>query len=389
MKVAIIGGGLTGLTAAFRLLQKGVEPIVFEKEVLVGGRISYSVDIITEGLHKRFGEITQELGLGPLKRPLATNELGFLSADGLIKAEELPEMLKSFPKKEVAAFQEMVGFALSLSFSPRNFSPELKELRKKSFDSYLGKKFSEKMKNLCIAPMNLFGLAEDLKNISADYGLFNIRFCSEILAGKSYTFEGNNVLALIGVLEKKIKEISPEVLFTWTEVKKIKKAKKGFEIYFEREAKEEVMLVDKVVLTLPLSLIREIFPDLKLKGKFKYNDTKCILTRGKLRYGRKAYVGIKTGNKANILFYSGIIPEEHHIYPFDSKKKVDLESIYEEYEILGEKDLKPALLFLPPGAVVPELKTEIEGVYLCGDFYFYPSMETAVTTAEMVAEMIG
>lgn len=38
-KIAIVGGGIAGLTAAYRLSQKGIKSIVFEKEFILGGRL--------------------------------------------------------------------------------------------------------------------------------------------------------------------------------------------------------------------------------------------------------------------------------------------------------------------------------------------------------------
>jgi uncharacterized protein with NAD-binding domain and iron-sulfur cluster len=37
VKVAIIGAGLTGLTAAYQLAQKGHQVVIFEKEYALGG----------------------------------------------------------------------------------------------------------------------------------------------------------------------------------------------------------------------------------------------------------------------------------------------------------------------------------------------------------------
>ncbi len=41
-KIGIIGAGLSGLTCAWRLNQKGIKTIVFEKEPYTGGRVLYA-----------------------------------------------------------------------------------------------------------------------------------------------------------------------------------------------------------------------------------------------------------------------------------------------------------------------------------------------------------
>jgi len=72
MKIAIIGGGISGLCAAYRLKQAGLESIIFEKEGHAGGRMSSeSVNgfIIDKGAytfpeyHRRLKEFVNALGM--------------------------------------------------------------------------------------------------------------------------------------------------------------------------------------------------------------------------------------------------------------------------------------------------------------------------------------
>ena len=42
MKVAVIGAGISGLTAAYRLQQAGVEVVVLERETVAGGKVRSS-----------------------------------------------------------------------------------------------------------------------------------------------------------------------------------------------------------------------------------------------------------------------------------------------------------------------------------------------------------
>ncbi len=72
MKVAIIGAGITGLAAGYKLLEAGITPIIFEQSSFVGGRISAEkIDgfIIEKGAytipeyHKNFLTLIETLGL--------------------------------------------------------------------------------------------------------------------------------------------------------------------------------------------------------------------------------------------------------------------------------------------------------------------------------------
>src|SRR5689334_22082256 len=44
MRVAVIGGGVAGLSAAQALLEGGADPVVFESETRAGGKVGSSLD---------------------------------------------------------------------------------------------------------------------------------------------------------------------------------------------------------------------------------------------------------------------------------------------------------------------------------------------------------
>jgi protoporphyrinogen oxidase len=87
-RVAIVGAGISGLTAAYRLKQAGMEPTVFEASDYVGGRIKsfqksdFLVDIgafIYLGSYLESVDLIKELGLEP--------ELGKFDAYGAMPRE--------------------------------------------------------------------------------------------------------------------------------------------------------------------------------------------------------------------------------------------------------------------------------------------------------------
>lgn len=71
--VAVLGGGLAGLTAAYRLQQRGLRVVVFEAEPRVGGRAftddldGFRIDAgaqLAGSMYQRFLSLVEELGLG-------------------------------------------------------------------------------------------------------------------------------------------------------------------------------------------------------------------------------------------------------------------------------------------------------------------------------------
>lgn len=386
-KVAVIGGGIAGLTCAYRLAQKGIKSIVFEKEFVLGGRLQWSGVIAGAGLHPYTHALVKELGLEDIIVPLHLTDIGALMPNGsLLKMEDFPQMMKNLPPLDAAYMQKLGGLINQQLIDVKNIPQEIKDLKDLSFEDYMAG-CPETLKQMLGFELN-FRWIKSWKDISAEYGLICIApFFTSIPREEMYTFEENMVI-LANVLTDKIKTAGSEVR-TSTEVKKVEKEGEKFKIYFESEKGLRAEEVDKTVFALPLSAAGKIFPELDLQEEIKYLDGKCILARGmiKQQYDRKALF-ISPGHRSNVALIFATDTTEHKIYPLDLSKGIDLSDIYEKFEILDEKDLAPAWPIVPPKAQIPGLRTKVKGAFLCGDFYHFTSHDTSVATAEMVAAMI-
>jgi len=388
MKVGIIGGGIGGLTCAYRLSQKGVDPIIFEKESLTGGRIPYSGAIASEKFQKRAVSLIKELDLEELKVPLQQNDIAFLSGEGkIVELEEFQKRIqKTFSKDELAYLEKLNNFVNNLDFNIGNPGPEILKLREISFSEYLKDCPKSVMENV-IRPETSFSFEQDFEKMSGDYGLSVLRHSNELVSGGSFTFEGANMITVVNLLYKKLEEKKVPIL-TGTEVKRVQISGEKFLISFKgKKEKTEAEEVDKIVFSLPLFLIKEIFPELEIETNIAYKDSKCLFVRGRLKYEKKFILGMPQ-NPFNLRGLFNVMLYEQLVFPIDEKKEVNLSPLYENYKIVGEKKLRPALPVVPPAPRIPDLKTKIEGVYLCGDFYFYPWSETSISTAEIVADLI-
>src|ERR1700758_928840 len=78
-RIAVIGAGIAGMSAAFRLQQAGLEPTVFERNDRVGGRIwtvqqgGYLMDLgaaVYLGTYREAIETIKDVGLGGELREL-------------------------------------------------------------------------------------------------------------------------------------------------------------------------------------------------------------------------------------------------------------------------------------------------------------------------------
>ena len=71
-RIAIIGAGIAGLSAAYKLTEAGFQPVIFEKEAFVGGRMSsknldgFIVDkaaYTIPATHKNLRRFCKEMGM--------------------------------------------------------------------------------------------------------------------------------------------------------------------------------------------------------------------------------------------------------------------------------------------------------------------------------------
>jgi len=275
-KVAIVGGGISGLTAAYTLKKAGIEATVFEKASFVGGRMSsdavddciidrgaYTVPSFYAELHKFLDEIgkKQELVITPStsssfwKGKEYDFKLG--SPLGLMKYKLLSLKDKVDLMKIIISIQTQKK-ALNLS-SPTEKSFELEKQTASDYLLQQGKK--------------------DLLE------LFAYPLLSELLLGNP---EFNSKLAFLSTLscpavftidefEDGMRTL-PEYLAKTLDVRlnapvsRIKKTSgNGYEIQVGGE-NEEVLHCDAVILAAPLPALVDILADTSMELKASIKD---------------------------------------------------------------------------------------------------------------------
>ncbi|MFH1522911.1 MAG: FAD-dependent oxidoreductase [Patescibacteria group bacterium] len=399
MKVGIIGGGLAGLTCSYRLSKKKIDSIIFEKEIFAGGNVLYNIGNITGvGLYKDTHQLIKELDLDVLLTQVPLTSFGIISGKKLVGGEAGLKMLTGLSKKEASYFKKITSFISSvnyfrklnnyvngLEFDVLKLSPEVKKLSNISFAEYI-KGCPDMFMTSFVSPIMNFTFESDYTKVAADFALYTIRHGLETFSGKGYIFE-ENIIPLVNILEDKIKSYGNEVL-TSSPVEKVKKTKKGFTVYYIKDGKQKSEIVDVVVFATPLPVTKSLLPELKIVNELNYKEIKCIMVKGELKYDRKIIAGIRETDVSNIGLLSTTLPYEHILIPFNPKKEVDFKRIYKKHHVIGEKIIKYGWPVRPPKAKVPDLKTNVDGAYICGNYYYFPLIETSIVTAQEVAKMI-
>lgn len=86
--------------------------------------------------------------------------------------------------------------------------------------------------------------------------------------------------------------------------------------------------------------------------------------------------------------YFDVYHKEQQIFPFKLTEGINFNRFYNDYTILEETEEKTPFPVLEPKAEIPELK-QTKGVYYCGDYYFYPHIETAIVTVKHILSEIN
>ncbi len=388
MNTVIIGGGMAGLTAAYKLSQKGVKVTLLEKETKVGGRIPYCGAVTTKSFQPRLNKLIKELGLEILKVPIKHQDEAFYTSEGKIVGFEsfISLLRKEIGLIGIPSFIKAAKFVDSIDFDPLNPDERLKKYKEISFADYLEKECPGRASDFIKELSSLFIFEKDFSKISAEYGLCHFRWGNELSSGQATGFEENNLEIVTNTLKKEANK-SGEFIVS-AKVTSVKKEGDNFKVCYSKDGKKSEIEAEKVVMATPLDVTKEIFPDIDIETDVWYAKSKCYFVEGKLKWpDRKFIIGLRE-NDANVRAIFAMLPYMHLVYPQDSEKSVNFEEFYSNYKIIREKDLSHAFSVFPPKCKIPDIKTSIEGLFLCGDFYIYPTLEAAVLSGEKAASYI-
>jgi len=271
MKIAIVGAGFTGLSAAFELVKKGHDVTIFEKDLYPGGlAIGFTEQgwkwTLEKHYHHWFTNDKFILGLAKeighkviIKRPKTSVYVG-----GKIYQFDSPINVLLFPKLSIVDRLKM-GFIVALL----RYNPIWKPLEKINATKFLPKTMGKKSYQMIWEPLfkNKFG--SHIHDISLAWFWARI-----VKRTPSLAYPEGGFLSFAQHLVKEIRQKKGLVYFN-SEVLEVKENEKKLSVKV-RGNKIADYIFDKVIFTLPSFLFLKTAPQLPDVYRNKFQRLKGL-----------------------------------------------------------------------------------------------------------------
>jgi protoporphyrinogen oxidase len=372
MKVAIIGGGIAGLTCCYFLRKAGIKAELYEKKINLGGRIKGYIEggfyaplgaFSLSGEYSNTLSLIEELNLnGRLTRMHQSSivlhhsgNLTHLSASSILKSRTF----SLSEKFDFYRFRRLLRRSLTSGLT--------NDLQYISFDEFARGNFSGGFVEKFLRPTIWAFLAADLKDVSAFQALHAFSGVADL-----YIMTGGLEL-LISTLKEKVEDN----LWLGCEVESVRSSG---EVKIRGGDYESF---DVVVLAIPLHHANALIP-LEGARDVRYTRRYVRVVQGKCKVsidwtlvnGDWKDDGINAIFKWNGL-YTVTGSEEHY----------ELNRYFDSPKLLHEQYWDGCGPLLPLRPERPSMKTEYERIYLCGD-HQGGGIEGAVSSAQSVGETI-
>lgn len=277
-KVAIIGGGITGLVSAYKLLQNNANVSIFEKSGFLGGLASSTKieGVNIEKLYHHF--FNTDLELISLLKDLdlekdilwQKSKIAIFYKNKIYPFSTAKDML-FFPPFDNVSKLRFALVSLYLKIKPSSSG-----LKKQKAHFWLKKYFGKKIYKIIWYPLLKNKYKKYYRQISMAWMWARIHKRSNSRSknnsSEMLAYLKGSLAVLIHTLEKKIIKMGGEIHLN-TEIKKIStniKTKK--KLIFYKDKKE---LFDNVICTTPSNIFSKLIN--KKRSKIKYMDSLCIL----------------------------------------------------------------------------------------------------------------
>lgn len=265
MKIAIIGAGFTGLSAAYRLSKEGHDVTVFEKDALPGGlAIGYKEKhwewTVEKHYHHWFTNDDFVLNLAKeINYPvlIKTPKSSFF-IDGQPYQFDSPKAILAFPKLPMIDKVRM-GAVFAILFRANPFWKKLEQYKVADF---VPKLIGNRAYEMLWKPQLVNKMGKHAANISLVWFWARVKKRTTSLA-----YPEGGFLPFAEAVVKAIETNGSKVLFNKEVVEIVDKKKQTTVSYKGANGRKKTETFDKVIFTLPSFLFLKMTPQLPLKYK--------------------------------------------------------------------------------------------------------------------------
>lgn len=286
-RVAIIGGGVTGLSAAYYLSKGGHKVFIFESDAELGG-LAGSFTIENTRLEKFYHhwfksdsyimDIIKELGLDAKLDEVDSNTAVFV-ANKFFKLSSPRDLLKFRPLSFLARMR--LGFATILLKYYRDW----KKLEKLTAVQWLEKIYGKEVSQVIWIPLLKGKFGDHWNSISAVWmwNKLKLRGGSRKKGKETLFYLKGGFELLILKLAEQIKELGGVVKLQ-SPINNIEMIDSG---KYELRHNNETIQFDHVICTIPLPLVSEVFSTVlsdtvrRSLERFKYLSNVCVILKTK------------------------------------------------------------------------------------------------------------
>ena len=396
-KIAIIGGGIAGLAAAYHLQKYNLDSILYERRSEVGGKFS---TLEVEGIYINrgalmfsrkfnpcFTEIIDELGIDYYQ--LEMSKFVLQDGDRLIPLNQW-SVFKSglFSLSDFFKWFRLKTLLRSLSFDFTHPDERLLKWHKLSLLEFCQKEMnlSDTMINYFAQPYSSFAYV-DPDEISADHGLFLLSY-SVTPCFSPHKGMGEVALQLKNHLPGQVK-VNARVRRVTGD------AQKGFMITREGTGKEKGQSYTEgpfeyCIFATGQRNVKTVMPEVGFEV-WAPKTRGFILEAIAPKYRPfELLIFPKVGNNHGV--HGGELrhlPDGRSICGiFLYRSDGDVGAVFDNYKIIERVGWSPAIGVMQPGGKVVDVTTNVKNVFIAGDFFRYPCHESCVYTAKKIAGII-
>jgi len=391
-RIGIIGGGLSGLTAAHFLKKKGIEVTVYEKSLEVGGKLArvimdgVPIDtgalLYSKELNPNFDVLINELGIECERRYLNTFALQI--GDKITALNPLA-LAKSrlFSFGEFLKWRKVKKFINSLSFDLDKVDERIDKLHQISLEKYLRDVgFRQELIDSFFRAFCSFAYVDGAKDLAADFGLFLLAFPLKTIMTP---VKGMSEVAL--ELKRRLGE---RVRLNTRVISISQNPDKSFIIKTECNGRLSEESFGHCILATGGKNFKNLFPEVDFE--IEVTKTRGVVLESDCPTYKKYNVLIISKYKNEHGVQGGKIkhlPDGRSFYGMMLyQPDADLGKVFGKHKVHHRFGWSPAMAWMSPGCRIPDVRTNISNCFVIGDFARYPGVEPCIFTAQKAVKSI-